>query len=398
MEIKLKENHLYVYQQFALYGYLVSIILGGNALINLCLAITILVFLLDRNIYKKRVINDIPMPVYLIMGLGFWLLLSIFWTESHGEQLIEGIRKTRIYFLFFIMWIIFYNRPAKAIEKIITVLYVALIINMAITYAASFGIITLEQGLSLKNRIVFGHESAILLILCIFYYLERSVGNTYFHIAITILCVYAAYFIEDGRGGYVLTSAVLISWIMLKNTFSPNKRTISVIIFTSALLILLSSGHISKRINYTINEVNNIDLNANHSSLEVRINKISAGLEAIEDNYVIGSGLGSYKSVTQEYEVNNYKIGVGNNPLNQYILIFVEGGVIAFILLILFLYSIANREKNYRSNLMTTLSIVIILASAFNSILYDMSDRYLFATLVALFLRLTSIKNTDFAK
>jgi O-antigen ligase len=138
-----------------------------------------------------------------------------------------------------------------------------------------------------------------------------------------------------GRSAYLtlITSYALIFFHAAKEKF---RYHIYLVILALPIFLYAFSKKFVDRLHTSIDILKNFSMHDNATVVGDRLDFLRNSVIMINNNFIFGSGIGSWRE--QYIHYGGLEVNPPNNPHNQYLLWFTEGGVIGFTFLVLFLY------------------------------------------------------------
>ena len=366
---------------FALYsvGALSFSINFGVALVSVSSLLIVLAALMIflSNQHKNSSLETIHRPsatVYLIPVAILWMAISGIWTESTFQdgatQLMRYSRILTIPIVYFLI-----RTPEQSI-KILKVWVYGQLFVITSSYLLWLGVplawtsnahatrdltpftSTLEQPI--MNTIMF----------IVVWHLRDNFIKQWGKLTINIILiatVFEVFFIMEGRTGILcmLLTLTLIAWRAI------NSKLKILVVFLPLIIsafLYNTSTKFERRVNEVIVDVQNYNQGSKVSSQGNRIDFTKRSIEAIQEKPILGFGLGSwplaYRHVRGGSAPTEMKDGIiqelkADNPHQQFLLWFVEGGVIAFALLLGIYYSIYKDSKMLSTPAKNALQLVL---------------------------------------
>jgi len=352
---------------------------------SLLIVVSALLILITKQDTSKP-LNPLLRPVLTVSVIPLallWMAITGLWTESSIQDAsIQLMRYSRLLVIPIIFYLI---RTPEQSMKVLKVWIYGQVFVIATSYFLWFKLplpwttnqfafqnltpytSTLEQPI--MNTIMF----------IVFWYLKDSFIKEWGRIAVTlisILTVFEVFFLMQGRTGYVcmLLALTLIAWKEIGSKFKILVIFLPMIIFGG---IYTTSPKFEQRVNEVVDDVKNYKQGNKVSSQGTRLDFSKKSIDAIQEKPLLGYGLGSwpiaYRHVTIEMPtemVNGERRElVADNPHEQFLLWFVEGGVVAFILLLGIYFSIYRDSKKltpFAKNALQLVLATITLASFMN--------------------------------
>ena len=336
--------------------------------------------------------------VYAVCLALIWLVATLIWTESTTQAaLIQIMRYFRILTIPIVFLLI--RTPDQAI-KIIKVwvigqvfvvvcsylLWIGVPVPWASNYTADIDLTpftsTLEQPI--MNTIMFS---------VVWNFRERfyqywGKGLVRLILALTL---FEVLFIMIGRTGILCMLMVLT--IMLLEIMNKKYRVFIMIFpFIFFTAIYQMSSKIEQRTQEVIADVIKYKNGDHNTSQGNRIEFSKRSIQAIIERPIIGYGAGSWPIAYKlALRGENGKEGA-DNPHQQFLLWFVEGGVVAFILLVNLFYSILRDSLQLSFSAKKTLRsilIILLITSMMNCPLHGAGMSEFFCLIIALMMSFT---------
>jgi O-antigen ligase len=337
----------------------------GVALVSIASLLTIvaalLIFITKQH---KSIANDLvhrpTSTIYIIPVALLWMGITGLWTQSSlQDSAVQLMRYSRILTIPIIYFLIRTQDQSIKVLKVWVygqlfviasscLLWLGFTLPWASNSHASLDLTpftsTLEQPI--MNTIMF---------IVVWHLREHFIGlwgkkAVYILLAFT---VFEVFFIMEGRTGYLcmLLTLTFIAW----RSISPKLR-VFVVFFPILLfsLVYTTSSKFERRVDEVFADVKNYTQGSKVSSQGNRIDFTIRSLEAIEERPLLGYGLGSwplaYRHVRGGHAPTEIINGItkelkADNPHEQFLLWFVEGGLVAFSLLLGIYYSIYKDSK-----------------------------------------------------
>ena len=382
---------------FGIAGASIGVILFGNALTNTFMALCLLGCLLHPNIWNITSWKTVPIGLWLGLALFLWAAMASVWSTGTSDDIGETLRKYREFLLLPLMWLVVHQ--LKFLEKVQNLLICALIFSVVLTFVFwldwyDFSLYR-QVALSVKDHIFFSVSSSFLIYVALFWSFKPS-----FKIIVPALIVfgalYAVFFIEDGRTGYVLIPA-LISWFVWIQIPELKVRVAALLGLCGLCVLTYWQAPLVKQ---------NIDMTKerleayfhgefSYSSTGVRIGWIMTGLEGWTHKPVLGHGTGSYSSEMMNYVPEGQEKLKSANPHQQYVLFLFEQGLIGALLFVAFLLALFWQTLLQKDYLSQGIVLMMILGSGINSSFLDGTESQFYWILLLLFLKPRGWRPTD---
>ena len=336
--------------------------------------------------------------VYAVCLALIWLVATLIWTESTTQAaLIQIMRYFRILTIPIVFLLI--RTPDQAI-KIIKVWVIGQVFVVVCSYLLWIGVpvpwasnfkadidltpftSTLEQPI--MNTIMFS---------VVWNFRERfyqywGKGLVRLILALTL---FEVLFIMIGRTGILCMLMVLtiMLWEIMNKKYRVFIMIFPFIFFTA---IYQMSSKIEQRTQEVIADVIKYKNGDHNTSQGNRIEFSKRSIQAIIERPIIGYGAGSWPIAYKlALRGENGKEGA-DNPHQQFLLWFVEGGVVAFILLVNLFYSILRDSLQLSFSAKKTLRsilIILLITSMMNCPLHGAGMSEFFCLIIALMMSFT---------
>ena len=382
---------------FGIAGASIGVILFGNALTNTFMALCLLGCLLHPNIWNITSWKMVPIGLWLGLALFLWAVVASVWSTGTSDDIGETLRKYREFFLLPLMWLVVHQ--LKFLGKVQTLLICALIFSVVLTFVFwldwyDFSLYR-QVELSVKDDIFFSLSSSFLIYILL---PNRSSSRKFVAARIFLICftLFAVFWIEDGRTGYVI-SASLVCWYIwnLTDRFSLRLSGLSLLVIFGWVTYLQSSvvqNNVHRTVNkltFYFNEGRVLD------STGLRIGWIMTGLEGWTHKPVLGHGTGSYPSEMMSYVPEGQEKLKSSNPHQQYVLFLFEQGLIGVLLFVAFLLALFWQTILQKDYVSQGIVLMMILGSGINSSFLDGTESQFYWILLLLFLKPREWRPTD---
>ena len=325
-----------------------------------------------------------------------WIGITAFWTETNAhEALVQYFRYARILTIPLIFYIV--KTPEQAL-KIIKIWIAAQFFIILNSYILWLGISipwsindhamrdltpftsTLEQPI--MNTVMF----------VVAWYFRKDLKLAWGKTTVWILfalTLFEVFFVMMGRTGFLsmIIALTLVTWW----TLNSKLRLLAVLL---PFLLFLGLNNVSPifktKFQEVLEDVTEYKLGKTDTSQGNRIDFTIRSIQAIKMRPILGYGVGSWP-IAYKIALNGEPGKEGaDNPHEQYLLWFVEGGGVAFILL-LSLYacmlkdSLGLTESGQKS--LITITFILILIGLLNCPLHGAGMSEFFCLIIALLLR-----------
>ena len=382
---------------FGMAGASIGVILFGNALTNTFMALCLLGCLLHPNIWDITSWKMVPIGLWLGLALFLWAVVASVWSTGTSDDIGETLRKYREFFLLPLMWLVVHQ--LKFLGKVQTLLICTLIFSVVLTFVFwldwyDFSLYR-QVELSVKDDIFFSLSSSFLIYILL---PNRSSSRKFVAARIFLICftLFAVFWIEDGRTGYVI-SASLVCWYIwnLTDRFTLRLSGLSLLVIFGWVTYLQSSvvqNNVHRTVNkltFYFNEGRVLD------STGLRIGWIMTGLEGWTHKPVLGHGTGSYPSEMMSYVPEGQEKLKSSNPHQQYVLFLFEQGLIGVLLFVAFLLALFWQTILQKDYVSQGIVLMMILGSGINSSFLDGTESQFYWILLLLFLKPREWRPTD---
>lgn len=382
---------------FGIAGASIGVILFGNALTNTFMALCLLGCLLHPNIWNITSWKMVPIGLWLGLALFLWAVVASVWSTGTSDDIGETLRKYREFFLLPLMWLVVHQ--LKFLGKVQTLLICALIFSVVLTFVFwldwyDFSLYR-QVELSVKDDIFFSLSSSFLIYILL---PNRSSSRKFVAARIFLICftLFAVFWIEDGRTGYVI-SASLVCWYIwnLTDRFSLRLSGLSLLVIFGWVTYLQSSV-VQNNVHRTVNKLTFYFTEGRVlDSTGLRIGWIMTGLEGWTHKPMLGHGTGSYPSEMMNYVPEGQEKLKSANPHQQYVLFLFEQGLIGVLLFVAFLLALFWQTILQKDYVSQGIVLMMILGSGINSSFLDGTESQFYWILLLLFLKPRDWRPTD---
>jgi O-antigen ligase len=326
------------------------------------------IWLIERD-YKKYFLKIIQTPLLLAVILfASFELLTFLWTY---ESYYESENYLRNYALWFSIPILVLNVKKEYIGIIITAFLLGMLISEITAYGMYFELWTVKgRGADYPSPYMHHTIYALFLAFSSMILLNRVLSKNYqlkekFFMSIFFITLSGNLFISLGRMGQIAyITSILVMGIM---HFKMNFKTL--FIFLTLITFILSLAYnfspmFQKRIAQGVEDIEKISNNNLNSSWGTRVAFIILGTDIIKDNVLYGVGIGDCSIEAKRYlDKGEYNFSENLNTFlakrhfhNQYLMLFVQSGLIGFLLFLLMFYRYFNLA--IKDNELKKLSII----------------------------------------
>lgn len=340
------------------------------------------------------------------LALFTWLLLSIFWSEAGILDSLHYLFEYRLYFMSPVLAVALLNLPNTQKRAICAALLGA-VIALFTSYGLGLGWWKIEGAhLSLANHIYHGFIMSALLLHALL--VSRHINGMFRFVAIlvAVLTLYNVLNIENGRTGYLQIIAVCFIFVVL--SFSRIQSGIMVLVAAVGLCFAyVSMDQFNARVDSTVASIENMIVNDDYKSsagyrLEVYRGAIRMGVDNLAGGVGVGDVVSGLESLTNSGQIRV----VTDNVHNEFLNMFLAGGMPALLLFLAFVLLIAWAGFQYRKinrvvgDALIGLSVIIFVSALFNSTIKDYGEKHALLIMLSLLSakiladRSGSLKNT----
>lgn len=316
-----------------------------------------LLLVLVKKDYKNSffVLKDNKIFLYLGLFLSFILLSSI-WSDDN-ERMISHI--TKFLYWFIIPCIVILMKP-EWIYKVLNYFLLGMFISEILSYGIYFGFIDFLNGtpqspspfMNSINYSVFLAFTSLVLLYRFLY--ENFSFAVKFLLFIFFIMTTTNLLISTGRTGQLAFFITLFLVFIIKYRISIKTFFLSSIVFL--FITIFSYNNIElfqKRVDSAISDIKNVVYERNfENSWGIRAAFWIVTYDAFKEQPIFGHGLGDYREVAKrlilEEERYSYLSVYVKDFMtthrfhNQYLMLIIEGGILALIIFILFIYKLYN--------------------------------------------------------
>ncbi|MCK9174394.1 MAG: O-antigen ligase family protein [Desulforhopalus sp.] len=247
---------------------------------------------------------------------------------------------------------------------------------MVISYLMYFGLILSERtGYSTLHHITHSFFMALLSFWALQYAL-RPKGKIRpllrgLLLGVFLLAAGNLLFISPGRTG--MATLVVLMVVTLLQRLRPKQCAVATVLLAALCGgIYCTSAHVSTRVNQAIAEVKKYHPEDSRTSLGMRFDWWHNSVTLIKESPIIGYGTGSFRAA--QLLVKNKWTKRTVNPHNEYLLIFVQLGIIGealFLLMLCSLFAFSCKLPEEEKNLLQGAVVAFAWACLANSFLFD---------------------------
>ena len=334
--------------------------------------------------------------IFAILASLIWIGITGIWTESNThDALIQYLRYSRILTIPIVFYIA--KSPGENL-KIIKIWIATQVFVITSSYLLWLGIdlpwVINEHAMRDLTPFTSTLEQPIMntVTFLVAWYFREDLIKSWGKIAVWSLLaatLFEVFFIMMGRTGFLtmIIALTMIAWW----TLNPRIKLIAIILPFILFIGLNNTSPIFKtKFQEVLEDVASYKSGRTDTSQGNRIDFTVRSIQAIKLRPLLGYGVGSWP-IAYKIALNGEQGKEGaDNPHEQYLLWFVEGGVVAFALLLSIYASILKDSfnLNYRSQkAIITIAIMLILIGFLNCPLHGAGMSEYFCLAIALLLR-----------
>jgi len=351
----------------------------GTAAINIFLLSALGLWLLQGNFKMLLVLARQCLLARMSLGLFLWLGLSALWSSNFSENILY-LSKYREFFMIPVFMLVFQDKITCTYGS--RALFAGIFILLAIVFLQYFHVINLNSRFHSSNNWIY---HGIVISFFGYWCLDLACKNSKYAIFFILLFLasgFSVFVIHGGRTGYILFFMLTLLFVLQRY----NWRFLFLTFIVGLGLYLFSDLRSLLSLNLSFLKESSLLLELQKS--DVRFEFYLNSLKIIRENFIFGVGLGDFKLVYSSLKTNNFFPNT-TNPHNEYLMIWVQSGLIGFSLFIVFLWAFLRMTQRLSKDdapLAVATLVTIIVSCAFNSSFLDMNDGAFLVILSALFL------------
>ena len=406
----------YINYLIVLFAFVFPLSLAGA---NIVLGLILLLWIAERNFKNKFNILKNDKILLSILGIVVFITLSTLFSSHYNQGFLinSGLKNEFDFVGKHLLWeIVLYivgitSINKEFINKIISAFLIAMFINELISYSVFFHLIDINyfKSIGLLYRDIKYYDPSpmqhsfysMYLAITILILLDRFLKHKdklllKIGIFLFLLSATTNLFINGGRTGQLAVILGLFIYFILyfKNSY---KKLLSsfLIIFIVLGIAYKFSPIFQKRMNQSKNSIRTVINNQNYcSSWGQRVGMNIVGfnfLFSTPRNFIFGPGAGIAKKEYLKYGDKNYKkiFHCFKNTIhlhNQFLQLWVDGGIFAFLLMLYLFYNLARLKTDIFA-LQYSLLIVFVF-SFVSDIMFYRSQTYMLFCFIILFIQL----------
>jgi O-antigen ligase len=206
-------------------------------------------------------------------------------------------------------------------------------------------------------------------------------------IASGVLFAVPTIFLGQGRTGYVALFIGMLALFLIRTRMTP-LRTIAGVMAIGALFLgfYLASPNVKSRTDDMVNEIQN---NTVQSPNGLRVSFLRVGLDVVAAHPLLGIGTGGFAQAYAPTAQRNWPPGhdmaiARHQPHSEFLLVAVQLGLVGslvYFALLATLGGAALGARNLESDSLALLWVIYVVASSFNSLLWDTTEAHWFLLL-----------------
>lgn len=331
------------------------------------------------------------------LGLLLIFIVSALWADVPFKLSWAEISKYRKLLVLALLTVVFWQSVVWK-DRMVTALFVSHLVLAVLCVGIAMNFPGLPhmmpgQGAVYRNHIAQGVEMAALVLLGLHWLAygdrtwKRIVG-----IVGVVLGVVCAFYLANGRTGYVCVAVVLLlGGLCLLRSFKL--KLVAIVAIVAAVLMMgITSDRVQHRILNVQQDIAKLEQGNIESSSGLRITFWKQSLEMVKGAPVLGVGAGAWGK--------HYMDGIGQrpekletgNPHNEYLNVAAQTGLVGLALLMFFFWKAYRFGRALTSGdrwLMTGFLGMFIAGCLFNSLIFNFTEGNLFAMLVGVLLSQT---------
>ena len=359
-------------------------LLISTALLNVFVLLAVICTIM--HLIYERSFSDLISKKFMLYGLLIFLFLdmSLYFTIGDVDSIISSLKKY-IKFLYIPFLYININRNKNS-DLVIKYFIAGGVVVLFMSYLKYFNFVdlkpiydyynmnlvgTITQASVFQTSIVHGAIFSFISYLSIF--VAKRDNNKWLYI-FSALCLINIFFMNDSRNSYIIASIFIFLIIYyhfykIKYLFTTLSLLVTFFIFLSPI-----SENLIKSMHDTNKDIKLLIDKNYTSSIGLRTLWLSIGIQNLNNEPILGSGVGSYKNSVQHFLEKNtinvkHDLAISNNPHNEFVSMSTQLGLFGLSLYILFLYSLFKEAR--KRYLAIGAFVIIFVSSFFNSVFYD---------------------------
>ena len=321
------------------------------------------------------------------------LAIGVFYGPTVSDDALSVLKKYRELVYFIMVLSLFRDNEGAA-----RVAEDAFIVGCVVLMAASYGIYfeLLPPG-KFGHSLVYHITHSLFMAMLSFWALHRAFASRVAMLPWLGLFMLASanlFYIAPGRTGMLLY-LTLLALILVQRLSWKKWLPAAVLAVAAVAAIYVTSGNFSTRVHEAIEEVRTYQADSSRTSLGMRFDWWRNSLQLITEKPLLGHGTGSFKTV-QEKLIEGSETQSTDNPHNEYLMLAVQGGLVAlalFIALLVAQLAASLRLAPPRRHLLQGVVVAMAVGCLMNSFLFDSHPGHFFAIVSAILLVSSPRKN-----
>ncbi len=410
MKFKINKNYISILLNIVFIVFALTFLVDSG-LHRLCIYLATLLWIIEGNFKEKfnQLYEQKIILIYLLILCCFLFSLTFlsssiengFWYAKYSNGYVYLVDKPIQYFL---MAIFISTSLKKDFLKWVLIAFLIQLCFFSIYYLGlTFDFYRGERGRPFGlHRIASSFSLSLGVITCIYFYTKFNTKLFYKIILVSITLVFILnIIIIGGRNSYLIILS-LFAYVLANKLISIKKLNflkVVIILLTSLSIVIFSTYNVShefkERVDAVYSDINSI-INENNykTSTGIRLSLYETSFSLLFDspqNIIFGLGMGDtrHKFITYIENTDIEKLSITKEPHvhNQYLQIWLDGGVFALILFILiFIYLFRLKTDNNTKFFIYLFSLVFLIYSLTDNIYHNSKVVGLFAFFLGLFL------------
>jgi len=313
---------------------------ASNAAANIAMLLTCVLWLFSNDWENRRTIITHNTGVLFALALYGWILIGAIYSHGSDKDILNALIKYfKVAFIAIVVTSLYQkewrNRAWQAYTAILFITLISTYLNIWLDIPWSTARSPDIDQTIFKDYISQGLMMSMFVLICLFNW-QKPDQTTQFKIIWIIsalMGIFSITHLSIGRTGYLSLSFAIIAYFL----WSQKGIQKWVPIFALLVVGLFSyktSDNIKSRVDLAIEEVKTHNIE-NYSSIGQRLYYTQKSLELIGKNPLIGTGTGSYGSEFCKIADTETWCKLGkHHPHNQFLLIWVENGLVGFLLFV----------------------------------------------------------------
>jgi len=359
---------------------------GLTTVLSIVLAVCWLVAAEFKNV--PSILKNQPVALWSLLLFGCFLL-----GLSYGDSSInEGLRMVGKYReLFYIPLLIGLLKTPRYHNMAWRAFIAASIITLLISYLQYAGVFALNEhgDACVKSRITHSIYISFFTYYCLHKAFQDKTHAKYY-LALAVVAIYNLFFIVEGRTGQA--GLLLLILLFASQRLSKKGILLTGLAIVAFMILFITFSEKADRLHDVVKNTEaylqpneHPDVKANETSMGLRYTYWKYAAKLIAEKPLLGHGTGSFAeqykriSVTEKHKTAN--------PHNELLMIGVQLGVFGMLIYLGFLAQLFKQSTNLdmeNKYLAQGLLLILIITSAFNSPILDLSEGHWFVTLIAL--------------